>query len=297
MRAAWVVLLIGMVADVAACQAQTPARNKAAAASVGLSVDDVIKMAKAGLSEDIILQEIRKRNRPFDLTPDQLIGLKAAHVSDRIVVAMLDPSKAETAAPAAEEPREAPAPAVTPAPDPPRAYAAKPVRVPAAVALEDALPTEVGVYANKQGQWVEVSPELVYWRTAGALKSIATAGVLQGNVNGQVAGLTSRTSFATPLELLVVAPEGTVLEEYQLLHLRPKKETREFRIVSGGVLHSQSGASKDVLRFDSKRLGSRTWEVTFPSSAGPGEFGLLPPESNNGSGKIYSFRIAENSGN
>jgi hypothetical protein len=296
MKAFWGLLLVVAVAGVPACQGQAPARSKPAAVSTGLSVDDVIKMAKAGLSDDIILEQIQKRNRPFDLSTDQLIALKAAHVSDRIVVAMLDPSKAETPPAVTSEPREPLTPPVTAPPEAPQRYTAKPVKARPVFDPEAPLPSEVGVYAKKQGEWVEVPPEIVYWRTAGALKAIATAGVLQGDVNGRVAGVSSRTSFATPLELILVAPEGTVVAEYQLLHLRPKKDTREFRTVSGGVLHSQGGISKDVIHFDSKKLGSRTYEITFPSGAGPGEYGLLPPESSNGSGKIYSFRITETSG-
>lgn len=299
MKLIWAVFFSTLLVGVPACQGQVPARSKPAVSS-GLSVDDVIKMAKAGLSDDIILEQIQKRNRPFDLSTDQLIALKAAHVSDRIVVALLDPSKldpskAETPSPVAPEPREQVAPPVTAPLEPPQRYTAKPLKA-SPVVDPEALPAEVGVYAKKQGEWVEVPPEIVYWRTAGALKAIATAGVQQGDVNGRVAGVSSRTSFATPLELIVVAPEGTVVAEYQLLHLRAKKDTREFRTVSGGVLHSQGGISKDVIHFDSKKLGSRTYEITFPSGAGPGEYGLLPPESNNGSGKIYSFRITETSG-
>ena len=155
------------------------------------------------------------------------------------------------------------------------------------------MPSEAGVYAQKQGQWVEVSPEIVYWRTGGALKSIVTAGILHGDLNGRVLGAASRTSFGAPLELLIVAPEGVALAEYQLLRLRRNKDSREFRTVTGGVLHAQSGAFRDMLPFDSKKLATRLYQVTFPTSAGPGEYGLLPPSSNNGSGKIYSFRIAE----
>jgi hypothetical protein len=63
------------------------------------------------------------------------------------------------------------------------------------------------------------------------------------------------------------------------------------------VLHSQSGAFRDMISFDNKKVANRAYQVTFPSSAGPGEYGLLPPGSNNGSGKIYSFRITESAAN
>jgi hypothetical protein len=275
MKVSWVVVLAAVLADLPAVVGQGPVHGKAAATPAGLSVEDVIKLSKAGLSEDIIVQQVKKRSQPFDLTTDQLIALKTANVSDRIVAFMLDPSKPATAAPAA---------AGLGGPVAPLSATAEP---------EPALPGEIGVYARKQNQWVEVAPEIVYWKTGGALKTIATAGVLHGDVNGRVLGVSSHTSFAAPLELLIVAPEGVVVAEYQLIRLRSNKDSREFRTVTGGIFHSQSGAFRDMLNFDSKKLASRAYEVTFPSSAGPGEYGLLPPGANNGSGKIYSFRIAE----
>ena len=262
---------------------QTAVRSKAAAPARGLTADDVIKLAQAGLSEDIIIQQIKKSGRAFDLSTDQLIALKTAKVSDRVVEVMLNPSKADAPAP--------------PPPAPPPPVISKPATpVPVVVKqppVEPALPTEVGVYARKQGRWVDVPPEIVYWKTGGVLKTIATAGIRHGDVNGHVSGGSSHTAFANPIELLIVAPEGAVLAEYQLLHLHSNKDNREFRTVTGGVLHSQSGSQRDQVSFDGKKIASRVYELAFPAAAEPGEYGILPPSSTNGSGKIYSFRVNE----
>lgn len=289
MRLSRVVLTIVVLAAVPVCLGQHSAPGRRAAAPAGLSVDDVIKLVKAGLSDDIILQQLKKKNRPFDLTTDQLIALKAANVSDRIVAFMLDPSQPETA------PAAPPAPDAAPGPAAPSSAALAtlppPPAFPASAVMDAALPTEAGVYVKKQNQWAEVAPEIVYWKTGGALKTIVTAGVLHGDINGRVIGTASHTAYATPLELLVVAPEGVALAEYQLIRMRPNKDSREFRTVTGGVFHAQSGSFRDVVSFDGKKLANRTYQITFPSSAGPGEYGVLPPASNSGSGKIYSFRI------
>jgi hypothetical protein len=252
--------------------AQGPGNARAS----GLTVEDVIKLAKAGLSEDIIVQQIKRKGQAFDLSSDQIIELKTANVSDRVVEVMLDPAKAD-----------APAPALAAAIRPPA------IERPAPSAPEAVVPTEVGIYARKQDRWVEVSPEIVYWKTAGALKTVATAGIRHGDVDGHVPGPASHTSFATPLEFLIVAPEGVALAEYRLLRLRQGKQDREFRTVTGGLLRAQSGEFRDRLTFDGKKVASRVYDVSFPTSAGPGEYGLLPPGSTNGSGKIYSFRVVE----
>jgi hypothetical protein len=272
------VLMIGFLAWIPVASGQTTAHARSGSAASGLTAEDIMKLAKAGLSEDIIIQHIRKNGRAFDLSTDQLIALKTANVSDRIVQVMLDPSKADAAVAATP----AVAKLETPAPVATRHQPA-----------ERTVPTEVGVYAKKQGQWVEVPPEIVYWKTGGVMKTIATAGIRHGDVNGHVPGASSHISFASPLELLIVAPEGVALAEYQLLRLRGNKDNREFRTVTGGILHAQSGSQRDLVAFEGKKVASRMYEVTFPATAGSGEYGVLPPSSTNGSGKIYSFRMME----
>lgn len=253
------------------------APEKTAAAS-GLAIDDVIKMSKAGLGDAIIVQQIRKNGQAFDLTPDQLIQLKTAAVSDRVITAMMDPSKPD-------------APVLT---------------VPAGgtstqAAIDPSLPSEIGVYAKKQGKWTEVLPEVVNWKTGGVFKSIASAGIVKGDVNGHLEGPNSRNSFTTPIEFLIVAPEGTAITEYQLLRLRPSQnlDSREFRTVTGGVMHVSSGATRDLVPFEGKKISPRVYSMVFPSNLGAGEYGFLPPGAfgaSNGAGstgKLFSFRVIE----
>ena len=100
-------------------------------------------------------------------------------------------------------------------------------------------------------------------------------------------------SFATPVEFLLVAPEGVAITEFQLVRMRVNKDNREFRTVTGGVFHSQSGAVRDLIHFEGTKVAARVFCVTFPSSLGPGEYGFLPPGSAGSSGKIYSFHVIE----
>ncbi len=262
---------------------QSAAHAKAAAHS-GLTCEDVIKLAKAGLAEDIIIEQIRKNGKAFNLSTDQLVALKTANVSDRSVEAMLDPTKtfvAESApAPLLSKPTVIAPPAEPP---PPRHVHVE--------AEHETLPTEIGVYAKERGHWEEVPPEIVYWKTGGVLKTVATAGIRHGDVNGHIPGSDSRTRLQHVKEFLIIAPEGTALAEYQLVRLRRNHDNREFRTVTGGFLHAQSGAQRDMVPFDGKKLSSGVFVVTFPSEAGPGEYGFLPPGSNGGNGKIYSFQV------
>ncbi len=54
-----------------------------------LTIDQIIQMAAAKLPDDVIIATIRKSGSKFDLTPDALIKLKNAGVSDAVLRAMM----------------------------------------------------------------------------------------------------------------------------------------------------------------------------------------------------------------
>lgn len=130
------------------------------------------------------------------------------------------------------------------------------------------------------------------------MKSIASAGIVKGDVNGHIQGPRAKMVLAFPVVLAVYTPEGTAITEYQLLRLHPNSDSREFRSVTGGVMHVSGGATRDLIDFHTDKLASRVYQVTLESTLGKGEYGLLPPgavgSSNMGSnGKIYSVSVPE----
>lgn len=238
-----------------------------------LTNDSIIKMAKAGLGEEIIVSTINAQPGQYAITPDDLIALKTAGVGDKIIAAMVS----RMASPAAGAPANPAGPAANAAP---------------------ALVSEVGVYYKKSDVWTDLPPEVVNFKTGGVLKTIGTAGIVKGDVNGHLNGLHSPNAVKTPVDLLVYTPEGVAITEYQLLRLRDQKDSREFRTVTGGVMHVSGGATRDLVPFENKKLAPRTYEIVLPN-LGTGEYGLLPPAGSDPTastgriGKIYSFRILE----
>jgi hypothetical protein len=232
-----------------------------------LTNDSIVKMLKAGLSEDIVLSSIHSQPGKYSTGADDLIALKSAGVSDKIIAAMMNGGGG--AAPAA---------------------AAAPAGAP--------MVAEIGVYYRKNDQWADLNPEVVNFKTGGVLKSIGTAGIVKGDINGHVEGMKSPNRIASPVDLLVYTPDGVAITEYQLLRLRDSKDAREFRTVTGGVMHVSGGATRDLVPFESKKLAPRTYEIILPT-LGAGEYGLLPPASGDATastgrvGKIYSFSILE----
>jgi hypothetical protein len=238
-----------------------------------LTNDAVVKMVKAGLSEDIVISTINSQPAKFSVTVDDLIALKKDHVSDKVIAAMV--AKGQTAGTAA----------------PPPAAAA------AAVATAPVV-SEIGVYYKKGDSWAEVQAEVANFKTGGVLKTIGTAGIVKGDINGHINGLHSPNQVKTPIEFLIYTPEGVSITEYQLLRLRDQKDSREFRTVTGGVLHVSGGAARDLVPFENKKIAPRTYTIVAPP-LGAGEYGFLPPASSDPTastgriGKIYSFRLLE----
>ncbi len=242
-------------------------------AQQAMNNDSVIKLVKAGLSDDLIVTTISSSPGAYDTSADAIIALKTAGASDKVIAAIV--SKA--AAPATPPPvSAAPAPTARPA------------------GIDD-----VGVYLrDKHGAWLALMPEIVNFKTGGVLKSIASDGLVKGDVNGHIPGKTAKIIATFPVILAVYVPEGTEITEYQLLRLRESGNSREFRSMTGGVFHSSGGATRDGVQFQSVKIAPRVYQITLDQSVGKGEYGLLPPGSYASSnmasgGKVYTVSVPE----
>ncbi len=245
-------------------------------AQEALNNEAVVKMVKAGLSEPLIISMVQNQPGKYSLTADDVVKLKSEGVSDKVLAAMIAKESGGASTPATTAPSNG-----------------------ASVTNDADLPSdlEIGLYYKKAGKWNEMLPEVVNWKTGGVMKSFASAGIVKGDVNGHIQGNNSRNSVASPVEVVIYAPEGTAITEYQLLHLRQHADSREFRTVTGGVMHVSGGATRDLIPFEGKKVANRTYRVLLPN-LGAGEYGFLPPgafgSANSASiGKMYTFRVIE----
>lgn len=236
--------------------------------STRMANQDVIDMVSLGLSDDLIIDKIHNtQGTNFDTSVSGLRTLKAAQVSDAVIRAMINshPSGAEE-------------------------------RNPAATNGGSGLPPEVGVYIVLRGALTEIEPEIVNWQTGGWIKSHASLGLVKGDANGKVMKAKSAQQVTEPTEFLIKTPEGTSVTEYQLLRLHEKSDRREFRSVTGGVLHVSGGAQRDQVAFQPEKIGNRTWRIRLENLP-RGEYGFLPPgiqsASISASGKMYTFGVIE----
>ena len=94
------------------CDAQT----QPPPANLPAGVEDVVKLTRAGMSEDIILTKVRQNGVPYNLTTDQIIYLSNQGVSQNVLSALLQGNSADQKSPPANPSMPSPVPTTLPAP-------------------------------------------------------------------------------------------------------------------------------------------------------------------------------------
>lgn len=221
--------------------------------------DALIRMTRAGIDETTILKLIEGGHTEFDTSASALIALKDAGVSTRVIDTVV--SRAKASKPANElYPR----------------------------------PEDVGVYTNIGERLVPLKVEIITMRSGGAAKAVLLG--TRGHLNAMVAKPLSTVRLGTRLEFIIHTPEGVSAEEYQLLRFWEKRDRREFRLTTGGFIHSSSGADMNAVPVDVETIGTRLYRVTPTLPLQEGEYGILPPgaalsASAASAGKIYTFGV------
>jgi hypothetical protein len=253
---------------------------------------DVIEMAKLGLSDDVIITKIRQAYEAgtdavsFDTSVDGLKALKAANVPDSVIKVMINP---------------APPPATVVAGTSP-------------ISVDPNLPPpEVGVYWRDEGKFVLVQGQAVTnTKTGGKAGSFFSNGMRNQHWDATIEGHTSKNVVRDrrPIFYLYV-PDGDDSSDYVLIKLNKKSDHREFQIGSfGGITGGKSGVQKDKeVPFRAEHIGIRIYKITLLDEAlKPGEYAFFmgTGQSNtmagarggnrsggSASGRVWDFTIPE----
>jgi hypothetical protein len=259
------------------------------AAQQALNNDSVIKMVKAGLTDDAIVATINANPGAYDASPDGLIALKQAGVSNKIIDAIV--AKSTASAPDSAEP-SAPHP---PEPPPPPQYAPLPPGV-----------DNIGAYyKDSGGNWQPLPAEVVIFQSGGLVKHVASAGLVKEDLNGLVGGMRSRLVVSTPVTFILQVPPGRTASDYELIHFHVVSNNRQFQSVTGGLIHDSSSSLRDEIDFSSKQIGPSAYQIVLNNGLGDGEFGFLAPQDTGAgtgadtgspktpasSGQIFTFAI------
>ena len=253
---------------------------------------DVIEMAKLGLSDDVIIAKIRQAYQAgadsvsFDTSVGGLKSLKAASVPDSVIKVMINPAPP-------------PAPVIA---------GASPISVD-----PNLPPPEVGVYWRDQGNFMRIQGQAVTnTKTGGKAGSLFTNGLRNQHWDATIEGHTSRNIIRDrqPMFYLYV-PDGDDSSDYVLIKLNKKSDHREFQIGSfGGITGGKSGVQKDKeIPFHAEHVGIRMYKVTLSEEdMKPGEYAFFmgTGQSNtmagahggnrsggSASGRVWDFTIPE----
>ncbi|HTL16194.1 MAG TPA: hypothetical protein VL793_03105, partial [Patescibacteria group bacterium] len=91
----WFGLLAAMMMPLLTTQAQTPADSidplpTVATPALSSSATEVVKMAEAGTSDEVLLAYVQNSATPFDLSADAILYLRDIGLSSQVTAAMLD---------------------------------------------------------------------------------------------------------------------------------------------------------------------------------------------------------------
>ncbi len=252
----------------------------------GVSIDSVISMVQAGISEEIITAKLRKEDKAFDLSTDDIIRLKKANVSDNVVKIMMDP-KAETSRPA---PLATPASVVVQAPILAGVSTVNPSGATPTVGSTAAgdpnnpmTPHDSGIYLYTKDR--EGKPQMIVLeraayqgaKTGGILTSAMTYGIKKAKMKAVIPGprASIRVSDPSPVFYFYFDDKAAGLgksyfgignlsnpNQFALLKLEVNKSNRETIIGQFGAFGSSSGTDdKATKAFKSERLRPGLYKV------------------------------------
>jgi hypothetical protein len=227
-----------------------------------LTVEEVVKLRRAGLSEELIVAKIKKNGKAFDLNSDELVELKKQGLSDNLIHILMDPS----------QPYTPPVPVVQGKKYPNDPFAAL-------------VPTDAGLYF-----FSGAAPPAPAKTDLKVVLGMRKGKMLKGKPIAYLAGGAAklRVKAGKPVFYLRL-PEGKEISDLILTSLLEKDDRRELSSLPG----PKGGFNPDdVLPFDQLEVGAKLFKLT-PAPMDEGEYifflvGSAEPDKGT-YGKGYDF--------
>lgn len=225
-----------------------------------LTNESVVKLVQSGMSEELILNVIRQQPGTYTLGADQLIALKTAGVSEKVIAAMLSKVSGKEAASSGGR------------------------------SAQTSLPASAGVYYRKGDEWLELISETVDWKSTGSMRNFVSAGIVKKDLKGSLQGVNSRNMVAAENETIIVPPQGVSVNDYLLIPMKGEKGKREFQVKPAG---KNETLARGAVAFGLEKIGDNHYRMVTTSPLPPGEYGVLPISSvgsETGMSRMYTFR-------
>lgn len=247
-------------------------------AQTTLDNDSIIKMMKAGLSDDLIISTIGSSAGNYNTTADGIIALKTAGASDRVVAAVV------TKASGGSAPTQGTAPVAT---------------GPGSTNPDDpAAPHDAGIYvwsdkAAAGSKMTMLEPSIyTQGKTGGVFASAVTYGIAKVKMKAVLRGAHANARVSDPQSVFYFYFEeqsaglshanspifgGTSTpNEYTLLKFDVKGETRETIVGKMNAFGASGGTDdKAVTGFTYVKLRPGVYKVTISAVLQPGEYGFI----------------------
>lgn len=242
-------------------------QTQSVANETNLTVEEVLRLIRAGFSEELVVTKIKKNGKAFDLSTDELVELKKQGVSEAIIRVLLDPTQP-----------------YTPTPLPSAAASAVAAKKYPNDALAIAVPAEPGLYVFNAKV-----PDKSDLKT---LLGMRKGKMLKGKETAYLAGPAAKLRVKAGRSVFYLRlPEGKEISDVILISLLEKQDRREL----DGLPGSKGGLNADnVMPFDQLEVGAKLFKVTPPSLEG-GEYlfflvGSAEPEKGS-YGKAYDLGV------
>jgi hypothetical protein len=258
-----------------------------------LNNESIMGLVKIGFSDETIITMIEHEPGNYSLAAADVIALKQAGVSEKVIRAMLSKSAGghapATVAPVSQAP--ATATAVTGEGTTTRA---------SSVRLELGVPTQPGLYAVVQGGSLQRIEGRVtsFVRSGSRLASTATLGIHANRINTQIPGShASVTVSPTPaFYYRPVADEGGI--DLILTLLTVKNGRRQFEVGAEGVFRKSTGVSvRHQMDFDAKQIEPGLYKIVLTHELETGQYafyllrGREHASVEEGRGFVYCFQV------
>jgi hypothetical protein len=238
-----------------------------AAAQQSLNNDAIIKLVKAGLSDDLIVSTISSQTGAYDTSTDGIIALKTAGVSDKVIAAIVakasaPPSAATPTAAAANDPND------------PNS------------------PHDPGIYLMTTTRDGKVKMVLIERagsgreKTANVWGSAFTYGIAKAKMKAEIPGPRAavRTEEKAPVFYMYFPPTGNLgaadtissPTQFALLLLEDKKDHRETTVAKMGLGSASVGNDdKKTIKFGAEKIHSYAYKVVPNENLKVGEYAFI----------------------
>jgi len=256
----------------------TPGTSPKTESSGGSSVITnarVIELSKLGLDDDIVIAKIRNGNCQFQLGDSDLVELKKAGVSSKVIAAMLDTGSN-----------------VKPEPTTPRPEEASSVVSPAAG------PTAAGMYVSSGDTFTKIMGQILSTkRTGSLLVSDLTMHIKTSKVNEQLLGAHAQTvTGPNPQFLFIPAKQesdaGVNAGDLILIRMEEKKDRRQFEVGAAGAWRQSSGvALSHEVQLSRTEVRPGVYKIAPVTTLTKGEYGLYLARGEGMAPYIYDFSV------